>query len=428
MIDTIAILLKQNEFKIIEHSKFNPSTEGLYSSYTRGVRRYIQNPSKKDYLQGIYRPRLTIYKRPFEGVSRITMRVEFSAPKLLLGNNFEELEDEDFRKLCTSLVMLLGEMGVVVSRKVLQNASLSAIHYSKNIFLDSTPCSTAISEIKKAKPLARMDTNQTDYRNGGHSYKFHTNTFELAFYDKVADLKQAKTSKKRAEEKQNALQLDLFEPLEQQRMNVLRIEARLTGKQKIKQTLEKIGLPESEEITFEKLFKKSIAQKILLQVMEELEKGLFIKEMAVDFDNPLQTFKELLFANKGKHKKRMTELFSLITFIKQSGFEETRKAYGNTYQGKKGNQRWSRDMKAIRELKKVKTLPVPIFREIRRYLEAFESITLNTHPDFDFLLKRKESRFQYKKPKKYHFKNRNEKSSNSCTGFEQTPRRGRSFS
>lgn len=407
MIDTIAIRLMQNEFQIRDYEKFNPSAMGLFQSpfypLNKGSFKCTQNPIKKEFLEGIYKPRLTLTKRMKNGGFSIELRIEFSAPKLLLGNNFEELEEKDFKKLSVSLVMLLGEMGVVVNLQTLQQASVSAVHYSKNVILQSTPCSTAISEIMKAKPLARMDTNQTDYRNGGYSYKFHTNDFELAFYDKVADLKQSKTSEKRAIEKQNAFQLDLFEPLEKSRMNVLRIEARLNTKRKIKQTLKKIGFSEDEAITFENLFKKSTAQKVLLHLMAELEKGLFIEEMQVDTKNSLQTFKEILFANKGKRKKRMTELFSLILFIKQNGFEEVRRAYGSTYQGKKGNERWYRDLKAIQELKKAKALPVPIFREIRRNLEAFESIVLDNYPDFDFIIQRKESRFQYKKSKNRNF-------------------------
>lgn len=367
MIDTIAILLMQNEFLIRDYEKFSPSAKGLfeypYYPLNKGSFKCVQNPTKKEFLAGIYRPRLTLTKRMKNGGFSTTLRVEFSAPKLLLGNNFEELEENDFKKLSVSLAMLLGEMGIVVNLKKLQKASISTVHYSKNILLQSIPCSTAIAEIRRAKPLSRMDINQTDYRNEGHSYKFHTNSSELAFYDKVADLKQAKISEKRAEEKGNALQLDLFESLEKTRMNVLRIEARLNTKRKIQGTLKKICFPDDEAITFENLFKKTTAQKVLLYFMEELEKGLFVEEMPMNLENPLQTFKELLFANKGMQKKRLTELFSLIIFIKQNGFEETRKTYGSTYQGKKGNQRWYRDLKAIRSLKKQRPYLYPFFEK-----------------------------------------------------------------
>ena len=55
-----------------------------------------------------------------------------------------------------------------------------------------------------------LDVNQTDYRNEGHSYKWHCNSYEIVFYDKIKDLEKAKHSDKRAIEKDNAIQLNLF--------------------------------------------------------------------------------------------------------------------------------------------------------------------------------------------------------------------------
>jgi hypothetical protein len=58
-----------------------------------------------------------------------------SAPKLLLGNNFDELTDDDFRRLCKKLVNVLAEMSVKVTARTLAKVNVSAIHYSKNITL-----------------------------------------------------------------------------------------------------------------------------------------------------------------------------------------------------------------------------------------------------------------------------------------------------
>ncbi len=66
------------------------------------------------------------------------------------------------------------------------------------------------SKIKEANIKLSLDTNQTDYRNEGHSYKWHCNAYEVVFYDKIKDLEKAKQSEKRAIEKDNALQLKLF--------------------------------------------------------------------------------------------------------------------------------------------------------------------------------------------------------------------------
>ena len=66
------------------------------------------------------------------------------------------------------------------------------------------------NKIKEANIKLILDVNQTDYRNEGHSYKWHCNSYEVVFYDKIKDLEKAKQSDKRAIEKDNALQLNLF--------------------------------------------------------------------------------------------------------------------------------------------------------------------------------------------------------------------------
>src|SRR3990167_5853860 len=120
MIDTIVLVLKQNMFTIADHNKFSPSTEGLFNSayYRLGGRSNMvckQNPTPNELKAGIYKPRLTITKRinklrNFE----IMLKIEFSVPKLLFGNNFDELEDSDFGKVVGILQTKLKEMGVLV--------------------------------------------------------------------------------------------------------------------------------------------------------------------------------------------------------------------------------------------------------------------------------------------------------------------------
>lgn len=405
MIDTVALTLMADEFSITDHDKFHPSTRGLfeYNGYplNKGSFKCVQNPTKKDFLNGIYRPRLTVTKRLLKGACSITLRIEFSAPKLVFGNNFEELDDSDFKFVTRHLTMLLGEMGVRVSLQTILKASVSAIHFSKNILLEHTFCLTAIAEIARSEPFTQMDSNHTNYRNGGYSYKIHSNSFELVFYDKVKDLEKAKISEKRAIEKENAIQLNLFEPLQERKMKVLRIEARCGNKKKIRHVLEKINIS-NKELCFEQLCNKAISQKILLFFIAEIEKKLFIDKISIDSNDLFQTFSELLFYNDRKQKDTMLRLFALILLIKEQGVEKTRNLLN--YRGKKGNQKWYRDMKAIKKLEKAKEIQIPILREIERSLLAFSSIRLDNLPEFDFIKSLKESRFQYIKPKNIHKK------------------------
>ncbi len=145
MIDTIVLTLRKDTFSILDHNRFSPSTEGLYnpSSYYRlGGRANLickQNPTVTELRNGNYKPRLTVTKRmnkyhQFE----ITLKIEFSIPKLLFGNNFDELEDTDFSLVISKLKQRLADMGVSVLEPVLADAPISLLYIFQRTSLSLT--------------------------------------------------------------------------------------------------------------------------------------------------------------------------------------------------------------------------------------------------------------------------------------------------
>jgi len=271
MIDTIVLMLNQSEFTITEPDRFTPSAGWVLNQPTRNIQSK-QNPTKKELLQGNYEPRLTLFSSNKLFGQGPILRIELSLPKLFFGNNFAELQAKDFAVLNEMLVIVLEEMGVTTTATTLAQAPVSAIHYSKNIALTdgSTPYHY-IQKIKEANIKLSLDTNQTDYRNEGHSYKWHCNSYEVVFYDKIKDLEKARTSDKRALEKDNAVQLNLFEPLQKRKkLEILRMEVRLNTRKKIKQLFKKLDI--KADVTFKKLFKSTIAKKILLHYLDEIER------------------------------------------------------------------------------------------------------------------------------------------------------------
>lgn len=334
MIDTIVLVLKQSMFTIADHNKFSPSTEGLYNaSYRLGSRSNMvckQNPTPNELKQGIYKPRLTITKRinklrNFE----IMLKIEFSAPKLLFGNNFDELEDSDFGKVVGILQAKLKDMGVWVWEHNLVNAPVSNIHYSKNIPLtDYSIPYTYLEKLSRANINQHLDVNQTDFRNEGHSVKYRANSFEVVFYDKLKDLVKAKVSEKRAEEKDNQIQLNLLDDVTFKKpFEVLRMEVRLNKKQKLIQILKKIGF--EEEPTFQALFKKDIAQKILLHYLSEIEAG-FPAILRYESE-PKDFMSEFVINNPQVGLKKALQMFGLKVLFDTLGvreFREITKQYG----------------------------------------------------------------------------------------------------
>ena len=135
MIDTV-VLTMQNADKIIwEPDRFSPSLRDVRQKVSQsfGARlftKYTYNiPAKHGYF-----PRLTVNPRWQNGI-QIPLRIEFSVPKLLFGNNVDELGQNDWETVIATLKSKLSQMGVKVFSAQLENALVSAVHFSKNIVL-----------------------------------------------------------------------------------------------------------------------------------------------------------------------------------------------------------------------------------------------------------------------------------------------------
>jgi hypothetical protein len=269
MLDTVVLTLDRRQFEVLQPERFSPSAKGLlaapyYPLGARGNFACVQNPTKADLQGGRYLPRLTLAKRKIPSGFALTLRIEFSAPKLVFGNNFDELESQDFGKVLVALHRGLAHMGIGISTDVLRQARVSAIHYSKNIvFIDYTTCSMVMSELDLIDLNSRLDLSHTDYRNNGHAVRYHANSFEVTFYDKLKDLEKARYSRKRAIEQDPGAQLEMFGKRDAfpKQLEVLRMEARLGTRTKITTLLKRIGT--SAEPAFEALFNADIARSVL---------------------------------------------------------------------------------------------------------------------------------------------------------------------
>jgi len=67
-----------------------------------------------------------------------------------------------------------------------------------------------MSELDRIDLTRRLDLSHTDYRNGGQAIRYHANSFEVTFYDKLKDLEKARYTEKRGMERDYGAQLDTF--------------------------------------------------------------------------------------------------------------------------------------------------------------------------------------------------------------------------
>ena len=259
-------------------------------------------------------------------------------------------------------------MGVLVTEPILSSAPISSIHFSKNIpLVDYTTPYAYLERLSRINLNQRLDLNQTDFRNEGHSLKFRANSFEVAFYDKMKDLHKAKISEKRAEERENSIQMKLFEKVEISKpFEVLRMEARLNKRQKLRQVLKTVGI--ETEPTFQSLFRKEIAQKVLLYYMGVIEKG-YPAILSYDCKDAKDFLSDFIIHNPKSGLKKAIQMLGLRTAINEVGIREFREV--TSKYGKANWYRLNKEMQSLYYPQKEDT-----FAPIRQCLEEFKPLKL----------------------------------------------------
>lgn len=321
MIDTVCLLVPKDKVTVLDLSQQGVPTWNLHSD-TDQYKKFVKNPSKRDLDSGLYFPRLTGYKRK-SFAQEANVRIEFSAPKLLYLNNLEELENKDFRSVLETLQDRLRTMGIVITLDVLSRASVSSVHFSKNIQLeDGYTVNHLISEIGKVNLRKTFDFSSTRYINDGQSLYAHATTHQLVIYDKIADL--GKDKKRAIDKDQPVYQRSLFAELKQEKemQEILRIEIRLSRKQKLNQMLEKLGY--SKNPTFKDVFNVEMSRKIVTDYWEKIiaEQNLGLFSITL---SPKDFLRMIYLANKAIKPKNAIYLVGLYVLSKdEKGMRELR--------------------------------------------------------------------------------------------------------
>jgi hypothetical protein len=342
---------------------------------TPGYDKYVRNPSALDKQGGLYFPRVTAYIRKGSGSSwkdaESTIRIEFSAPKLIYQNNVDELSDNQFEKVVQTLIDRLKVMNVLIAPHILSAAEVRAVHYSKNIMLLRGYTSQyVISELGKINLNKRFDFAKTRYLNDGQSMTAHTATHEFIIYDKVADLAQG--NKRAIDRDQTSQQQGLFEEFNkpERQPEILRFEIRLAHKRKLNAFFKQLGF--APDPTFKDVFSVEKSKTVVKHYWETMVGG----NAAILFAHSITTkdlLRQILLANKTMRSKEAIYRASLLTMAREGGgMRELRSILG-----KRGNGRaWSRTVADIRSMatRLDKLRPRDWFDQITQGFEAYEPL------------------------------------------------------
>ncbi len=376
-IDTVTLLFQANQFALLEPARFTPNATNILkaTNYDLGRGAYMPakcNPFKKDNQTFGYLPYLTLYVGVRGGGLGKGLRVQFSVPKLLRGNNFDELDEADFEAICQRILDGLAYYKVRIwgGLETVKNAQCQVVHYSKNFVLPHTMTSNEVlREIRKCDVNAWKATSDDKYSDGGHGYKTHTKYHELAFYDKMIEYFKGKRGQPHYDD-DNQLAFDLFSDVPRKQLpEVFRMEVRLGNPRTIKAALKNARLP-PDDITFQTLFRADYSQQVLQWQLDDYY-SRYPKIVSADVENELELLSDLFVQNPDRHMSTIMAAIGLYTLNKQSGMRELKDVVGV-----KGVEALHRLAKKANDQLQYSTEKPEVFELLQAELDKFRPVYL----------------------------------------------------
>jgi hypothetical protein len=373
MIDTICLLIPKNQILTVDRSD---NDKWKLLSDTDQYQKFVKNPSKELKDSGLYYPRLTGYKRKWRDDNNI--KIEFSIPKIIYNNNLDEVCENDFSKIISTLQSRLDDMGILIKTKHLEKAFVSSVHFSKNIELkDGYTVNYVIGELNKIDIRKSFDFARARFINDGQSLYMHTNSHEFTIYDKLSDMR--KDQKRAIDKDQTVIQRSLFGEIKKDKTlsNVIRFEVRLNKRQKLNSLLEKIGY--SKNLNFEEIFKEDISKKILLDYWNTLVKQKNLGLFTIQTSNK-DILRSVYKSNPNIKPSRAIYLTGLFMLAKDgNGMLELR----NILEQNSVSRTWSRIKKDLKDMSD--TLPQNMIRgwikQIDQELENYKPLNIKDYEE-----------------------------------------------
>jgi hypothetical protein len=367
MIDTVILT--------IPHGRFTDLNDPLSPSWRLNMdigncRKYIKIQTAEQKRDGTYRPRVRLIERG----RKADLQMEFSVPKLLFGNNVDEVRETEFFDATKKLQDRLLDFGLAVSSSALSEAKVSAFHPSKNILLaQGYTANGVIKELAKINLTQKMDLNKDSFRNDGHSLQLYANSHSFVIYDKIQDLKK---SKKRAIDKDPPpRQQTLFATFENtpKHTEILRLEARITNKRKMNGILAKLG--HKQNPSFLEVFKENVCQDIVWLYWRELiaNDNLFLFSLA---SSPQKNLQNLISAHSAIKPKEVIYLVGLQQLCKDEDGIRSLRGYVQTRSTQRTWYRIAKDAKKLNAIQNPAACHGWV-QEIEGQIKAFKPLKIH---------------------------------------------------
>ena len=169
--------------------------------------------------------------------------MECSLPKLLYGDNVQELCVDDFPKLLNLLQCHLKDYGIEVSADDLEQADIYRLDMGKNINLTGIgTVALVLDTLKRCIVPERKRSYQIQYENGGRAFRVRNANSDLLIYDKLSVAEMSGISEKLDVESDGYCTKAIFKILADKKCQVLRIEKRFINRRSVRRLFDKYGV------------------------------------------------------------------------------------------------------------------------------------------------------------------------------------------
>lgn len=329
--------------------------------YGRGCLPHYRPPLPDEERSRLYFPKVKLLEHVKRGSGiQQELYITFSAPKLVFRNNFNELESRQLKWVCSHLAFRLKRMGIKITPKVLEKATVVEIHYSKNIILTAHPIGEAFALFRRIKKPPTYNLDYKDYSYScGQSFSLYQENYAVCFYDK-------KRESRKHRKFNHPLYADAWETPKS--TEVLRMEVRCLSPTIIKQKLGLLGFAIPDPPTLESLFKSEIAQAVLLHEFKTLRSYLPPITLTGSLADILHT---ISLYNPELTPAETLNAAAMIKLQNELGNETAiKKALGIS-----SSTTWCNRKRLVNSLKLPSTKTSNILDEIERQLTKFTPIT-----------------------------------------------------
>ncbi|PIR12773.1 hypothetical protein COV49_04325 [Candidatus Falkowbacteria bacterium CG11_big_fil_rev_8_21_14_0_20_39_10] len=394
--DTISFRIKEN-FRVTERANFNTEfstrnfsdlsqKERIRSKELRGneyLRKFILHPIKYD--EDTYYPSVEIYEKANSTIGKVEYEMVItihSIPKLIFGNNFEEIKNSDKDKIVALMVERLRDAGILVSGESIKQAPVSVVHFCKNIVLPREIAIRSIfSDLSHTDMGKAYDTTEDVHRqrdkNGSKVVHLRCGSREWCFYDKADDARQPKS--KRQDKTRTAYEKELLSSPAFENLEVFRYEYRLNKHQTIRSELHALlGKTYQDKITVGDLFVEGLWKAVLVKgwknILQRPENQLALLSYTSSLDLLLHILRNAKLENPSAHSQnKALWIYGLVQAIKDHGAKTVKDELNKVWANK--DNRLIEKLDMATDLTKDIPTSQGVFY-ITKQLEKFEIINL----------------------------------------------------